>query len=116
MLFRSKICSNCKTEVTYDEDMLQVAQVPEEKYMEMTFYKGEGCELCDGTGYRGRQGLYEVMPVTPAIRRMIVQGESADQIKNQAIADDMLTLRDDGLVKVARGVTTLDEVLKETAA
>ncbi len=111
-----RICSNCKTEVTYDEDMLQVAQVPEEKYSQMTFYKGEGCELCDGTGYRGRQGLYEVMPVTPAIRRMIVQGDSADQIKNQAVADDMLTLRDDGLVKVARGVTTLDEVLKETAA
>ncbi len=111
-----RICSNCKAEVTYDEDMLQVAQVPEEKYSQMTFYKGEGCELCDGTGYRGRQGLYEVMPVTPAIRRQIVQGDSADQIKNQAVTDGMLTLRDDGLVKVGRGVTTLDEVLKETAA
>ncbi len=111
-----RICSNCKAEVTYDEDMLQVAQVPEEKYSQMTFYKGEGCELCDGTGYRGRQGLYEVMPVTPAIRRQIVQGDSADQIKNQAVTDGMLTLRDDGLVKVGRGITTLDEVLKETAA
>ncbi len=111
-----RICSNCKSETTYDEDMLQVAQIPEEKYSQMSFFKGQGCELCDGTGYRGRQGLYEVMTITPAIRRMVVQGDSADVIKVQAVAEGMLTLRDDGLVKVARGVTTLDEVLKETAA
>jgi type IV pilus assembly protein PilB len=111
-----RICGNCKVETTYDPDVLDAAMVPPEKAAEIKFYKGEGCEQCDGTGYRGRQGLYEVMPVTSTIRRMIVHGESADAMKEQAIADGMLTLRDDGLVKVNRGVTTLEEVLKETAA
>ena len=75
-----------------------------------------GCDQCDGTGYRGRQGLYEVMPITPKIRRMIMHGEGADVMKSQAIEDGMLTLRDDGLIKVERGITTLEEVVKETAA
>jgi type IV pilus assembly protein PilB len=111
-----RICTNCRVETSYDPDVLDAAMIPRETAAELKFYKGEGCEHCDGTGYRGRQGLYEVMPMTATIRRMIVQGESADTMKEQAIADGMLTLRDDGLVKVNRGVTTLEEVLKETAA
>jgi type IV pilus assembly protein PilB len=111
-----RICSACKKESTYDPDVLEAAMIPSEKAAEMKFYKGEGCDICDGTGYRGRQGLYEVMPVTPTIRRMIMHGEGADQMKTQAVEEGMLTLRDDGLIKVNRGVTTLEEVLKETAA
>ncbi|UCC49516.1 MAG: type IV-A pilus assembly ATPase PilB [Gemmatimonadota bacterium] len=111
-----RICGNCKVETTYDPDVLDAAMIPREKAAQIKFYKGEGCEQCDATGYRGRQGLYEVMPVTAQIRRMIVHGETADVMKEQAVADGMLTLRDDGLVKVNRGVTTLEEVLKETAA
>ncbi len=111
-----RICSACKKETTYDPDVLEAALIPEEKVSELKFYKGEGCDICDGTGYRGRQGLYEVMPITSTIRRMIMHGEGADQMKTQAIEEGMLTLRDDGLIKVTRGVTTLEEVLKETAA
>ncbi len=111
-----RICSNCKAEVQYEAEMLEAADIAPEKLAELTFYRGEGCEHCDGTGYRGRQGLYEVMPITPMIRRMIMQGDSGDEMKQRAVADGMLTLRDDGLVKVGRGVTTLEEVLKETAA
>ncbi|KPK80458.1 MAG: type II secretion system protein GspE [Gemmatimonas sp. SM23_52] len=111
-----RICTNCRVETSYDPDVLDAAMISREKAAELKFFKGEGCEQCDGTGYRGRQGLYEVMPVGATIRRMIVQGESADVMKEQAIADGMLTLRHDGLVKVNRGVTTLEEVLKETAA
>ncbi len=111
-----RICSNCKAEVQYEAEMLEAADIAPEKLAELTFYRGEGCEHCDGTGYRGRQGLYEVMPVTPMIRRMIMQGDSGDEMKQRAVADGMLTLREDGLVKVGRGVTTLEEVLKETAA
>jgi len=111
-----RVCTRCKTEVTYDDDMLEAAQIPPEVLEELTFYRGEGCDRCDGTGYRGRQGLYEVMVITPAIRRMIMQGEGADRMKEQAIEDGMLTLRDDGLIKVKQGITTLEEVLKETAA
>jgi type IV pilus assembly protein PilB len=111
-----RICSNCKGEATYDEDELEAALIPEDRLAEMKFFKGEGCDQCDGTGYRGRQGLYEVMPIGPKIRRMIMHVEGADVMKAQAIEDGMLTLRDDGLIKVERGITTLEEVVKETAA
>ncbi len=111
-----RICSTCRAETTYDADMLEAAEIPPEKAAAIKFYKGEGCDHCDGTGYRGRQGLYEVMPVTAKIRRMIMHGDSADVMKEQAIDDGMLTLRDDGLIKVNRGITTLEEILKETAA
>lgn len=111
-----RICTHCKTEATYDEDTLAATDITPEKLAELKFFKGEGCEHCDGTGYRGRQGLYEVMPVTPAIRRMIMHGDSADVMKDQAVAEGMLTLREDGLLKVTRGITTLEEVVKETAA
>ena len=111
-----RICSNCKAEASYDEDELDAALIPEDKLSEMKFFRGEGCDQCDGTGYRGRQGLYEVMPISPKIRRMIMQVEGTDVMKAQAIEDGMLTLRDDGLIKVERGITTLEEVVKETAA
>ncbi len=111
-----RICSTCRAETTYEADILEAAEIPPEKSAQIKFYKGEGCDHCDGTGYRGRQGLYEVMPVTTKIRRMIMHGDSADVMKQQAIDDGMLTLRDDGLIKVNRGITTLEEILKETAA
>jgi type IV pilus assembly protein PilB len=111
-----RICSNCKADTTYDDDTLEAAMLPEDKVDTLKFFKGEGCDQCDGTGYRGRQGLYEVMPISTKIRRQIMHGESADVMKNQAVEDGMLTLRDDGLIKIERGITTLEEVLKETAA
>jgi type IV pilus assembly protein PilB len=111
-----RICTSCKAETTYDKDMMEAADIPPERLKTMKFFKGEGCDLCDGTGYRGRQGLYEVMPITAPLRRMIMQGESAGVLKRQAIEEGMLTLREDGLTKVQRGVTTLEEILKETAA
>jgi type IV pilus assembly protein PilB len=111
-----RICTGCKAETTYDREMMEAAELPPEREKELKFYKGEGCDLCDGTGYRGRQGLYEVMPITPTIRRMIMQGEGAGVMKTQAVEEGMLTLREDGLTKVNRGVTTLEEILKETAA
>jgi type IV pilus assembly protein PilB len=111
-----RICSNCRIETTYEADILDAAEIPPETAAQIKFYKGDGCDHCDGTGYRGRQGLYEVMPVTAKIRRMIMHGDGADAMKQQAIEDGMLTLRDDGLIKVNNGITTLEEILKETAA
>ena len=111
-----RICKECKVETSYLPEVLQVAGVTEQQIEGVTFYKGEGCDDCGGSGYAGRQGLYEVMPMTRVLRRMLLQGASADEMKQQAVQDGMLTLRDDGMLKVKRGVTTLDEVLKETAA
>ena len=111
-----RICSNCKVQTTYPPEVLRAASIPEEMLEEITFYKGEGCDACGGSGYSGRQGLYEVMRISRTLRRMVLQAASADDLKTQAIEEGMLTLRDDGLLKVKRGITTLDEVLKETAA
>jgi len=110
-----RICDDCKVEARYPEEYLDGAGLTDGQRA-ITFYKGEGCEICGGTGYRGRQGLYEVMAATPEIRKMIMQGASADELKDQAIADGMLTLRMDGMKKVEKGITTLEEIIKETAA
>ena len=111
-----RICSNCRAEATYMPEVLRAARITEEQAASMTFFKGEGCDACNGSGYSGRQGLYEVMPMTPDLRRMILQAASTDELNRTAIEQGMITLRQDGLVKVRKGITTLDEVIKETAA
>jgi type IV pilus assembly protein PilB len=77
---------------------------------------GEGCVECNGTGYRGRQGVYEVMTMTSRVRDLVLERASAGEIKGVAISEGMLTLRRDGLEKLKRGLTTVEEILKETAA
>jgi len=111
-----RICNNCKNETTYLPEMIRAAGIPAAEIDSYTFYRGEGCDACGGSGYAGRQGLYEVLPMTQNLRRLVLRGGSADELKEQAVSEGMLTLRHDGLVKVKRGITTLDEVLKETAA
>jgi type IV pilus assembly protein PilB len=109
-----RICSSCKQEATYTDEYLNGARL-EDKYRAITFYKGEGCDNCGGTGYKGRQGLYEVMAASNELRKLIMQGAGVDEIRHQALADGMLTLRMDGMRKVEQGITTLEEVIKETS-
>jgi type IV pilus assembly protein PilB len=109
-----RICKNCKREAEYPEEYLDAAGLTDEQ-KEITYYRGEGCDECSETGYRGRQGLYEVMAASPKIRKLIMQGAGADELKEQALAEGMLTLQMDGLKKAAKGITTLEEVIKETA-
>lgn len=111
-----KICTKCKVEATYEDEILQAANIPDDVIQNMTFYKGEGCDKCGGDGYSGRQGLYEVLKVTAAIRGAIMAATSTDDIRDLAVGEGMLTLRVDGLKKVERGVTTLDEIINETSA
>ncbi len=110
-----RICDDCKAEATYPDEYLRGAGLTD-AHRALTFYKGTGCDVCGGSGYRGRQGLYEVMPATQTIRKMIMQGASADELKQQALDDGMLTLRMDGMKKVEKGITTLEEIIKETSA
>jgi type IV pilus assembly protein PilB len=109
-----RICTSCKKEATYTDEYLNGARL-EDKYRGITFYKGEGCDNCGGTGYKGRQGLYEVMAASNELRKLIMQGAGVDEIRHQALADGMLTLRMDGMRKVEQGITTLEEVIKETS-
>jgi len=106
-----RICSGCKEEV----------QLPPEALRDIGLepgtpvFAGKGCNKCGGTGYSGRQGLYEVMPITSGLRDMILDRASTSEIRNLAVQQGMLTLRDDGLVKIRKGITTIEEVLRETA-
>ena len=111
-----RICNNCKVETHYPDEFLRAARLPDDFANRVTFYKGEGCDQCGGTGYRGRQGLYEVMAATTSLRKLIMQEAGTDELREEAIRGGMLTLRMDGLVKIEKGITTLDEVVKETAA
>jgi type IV pilus assembly protein PilB len=110
-----RICGNCKESTTYPEEFLRGAGLTDQEIDEASFFKGAGCETCGGTGYKGRAGLYEVMAMSPALRRMVLQGAATSDLQKQAIEEGMLTLRMDGLLKMRKGVTTLEEVIKETA-
>ncbi len=110
-----RICKECKKPVTYSEDELSALSNDSKMLSKFEFMRGEGCDACDGMGYSGRAGLYEVMAMSPAVRKLILKGGSVAEIRDQAIEEGMLTLRMDGIKKVERGVTTLEEVVKETA-
>ena len=114
-----RICKECKQEHEYTEDELKALAVDTtsatQGFEGIAFYKGAGCDTCNGTGYKGRAGLYEVMALTPELRRLILHGASTAELQEQAVKDGMLTLRMDGIEKIRKGVTTLEEVVKETA-
>ncbi|MBA4157182.1 MAG: type IV-A pilus assembly ATPase PilB [Gemmatimonadetes bacterium] len=110
-----RICKRCKEPAIYPEEYLAAAGIPPEDREVMIFYRGKGCDDCNGSGYRGRQGLYEVMAMSPTLRRMILQSASTAELTAQAVSEGMLTLRMDGMLKVKAGITTLEEVIKETA-
>ena len=88
----------------------------ETRVKELPFFHGTGCDQCSGSGTRGRQGLYEVMYMTPILRKAILHNAGAAEIADAAIAGGMLTLRMDGWLKVLKGVTTLEQVIRETTA
>ena len=111
-----RICSECKAEHKYSDDEFKVLGIPIAEGQKQVFFKGTGCDKCGETGYKGRQGLYEVMSMSSQLRRLVLKGASTEELREQAVKDGMLTLRMDGMLKVKRGITTLDEVVKETAA
>jgi type IV pilus assembly protein PilB len=110
-----RICSQCKAPHQYAPEELHALAMSPEELRSMQFFKGTGCDTCNGTGYKGRAGLYEVMAMSPELRRMVLRGASTAEMTEQAVKDGMLTLRMDGIVKIKKGTTTLEEVVKETA-
>jgi type IV pilus assembly protein PilB len=83
---------------------------------DMTFFKGAGCDSCNGSGLKGRQGIYEVMAMSQRLRKLILQNVGAQEIKEAAVEDGMLTLRMDGLLKIMKGITTVEQVVRETSS
>ncbi len=111
-----KVCLSCKADVKLHVEALRELGITEEEARKMNFKEGKGCVDCSNTGYKGRLGAYEVMPVTSKIRDLILDRAATSQIKKQAVTEGMLTLRMDALIKLKNGITTAEEVLKETAA
>jgi len=109
-----KVCKECKTEVKTPLQALVNAGFSPEEAKGIQTFKGEGCKTCNGTGYKGRIGMYEVMEIGEAIQELILVGASAREIRRKAVEEGMLTLRQSGLAKIKAGATTLDEVLRET--
>jgi len=108
-----KLCERCRVVYQPEQAELEAAGFPEWLWPEIPqLFKAQGCPACSNTGYRGRIGLYEVMRMSEEIERLTVERASADAIRNVAVQQGMMTLRDDGLEKARMGITTLDEVAR----
>jgi type IV pilus assembly protein PilB len=110
-----RVCSNCREEV-HDVPVKTLVEIgfPPEAANTFPIWKGRGCGVCNGTGYKGRIGLYEVMEISEGIRDLIMVGATAVEIKRKALEEGMLTLRQSGLEKIRAGTTSIEEVLRET--
>jgi type IV pilus assembly protein PilB len=109
-----RVCTNCKVEDPVAPQALEQMGFMSEDAKTVTPVKGAGCDKCNKTGYKGRVGLYEVMEITDELRELILVGASSLELRRKAIDEGMITLRGSGLRKVKLGVTTLEEVLRET--
>ncbi|HEX7087860.1 MAG TPA: type IV-A pilus assembly ATPase PilB [Vicinamibacterales bacterium] len=109
-----RICTHCKEPHPMPPQALVQAGFTPEEAESVTPMHGKGCDKCNGTGYRGRVGLYEVMEVTEELRELVLVGASALELRRKAIEEGMITLRRSGLRKVMDGVTTIEEVARET--
>ena len=109
-----RVCQNCKEELPLPPAALAQAGFSPADAQTVTAYKGVGCDRCNLTGYKGRIGLYEVLEVTEELRELILVGASGLELRRKAIDEGMITLRASGLRKVKEGVTTLEEVVRET--
>jgi len=110
-----KICPNCKSEAKVPPETLQILGLSENEIKEIKVYEGKGCAECNNTGFSGRTGIFEVMPISPEIERMIIAKASNPDIRQQAIAEGMLPLRWAAVEKLKKGITTVAEVLAVTA-
>jgi len=109
-----RICKSCVEPNPTPAAALVQAGFPEADAKKVVPNKGKGCEKCNNTGFKGRVGLYEVMEVTEELRELILVGASSLELRRKAVEEGMLTLRMSGLRKVQEGVTTIDEVVRET--
>ncbi len=109
-----KICPNCRELTVPSTEALADLEMTPEDVIGKSFYRGRGCTACNNTGFKGRMGLFEFMPVTDEIRELIHSGASTEELRDAAMRAGMRTLRQDGLEKVYQGLTTIEEVVRET--
>ncbi len=109
-----RVCSECKEPEKQTLEALITAGVPEDQASTITVYKGRGCTVCNDTGYKGRVGFYQVMPMFEEIREMVLSGANTAEIKDESIRLGVKTMRQAALSKMIEGVTTLEEALRTT--
>jgi type IV pilus assembly protein PilB len=109
-----QVCKECKEEEKIPVPAIIGLGFSEEEAKAIRCYKGKGCPVCNGSGYKGRIAIYEVMPIVPELKEMILEGASADELKKTAVRLGMKTLRMSGLTKVKEGVTSIEEVMRVT--
>jgi general secretion pathway protein E len=107
-----EICPACKKKMTPDKSVLKLMGITPSSKKNYSFYHGTGCEKCRNTGYVGRTGIYEVLPITQTIKKLILSNAEAGEIKKAAVKEGMITLKEDGFLKVQQGITTIEEVLR----
>lgn len=111
-----KICTKCRTEYEPDDDQLFELRLDRDQIKDKTLYYGKGCNRCNNTGYKGRLGLYEIMTFNDTIRNMIMEKASTNLLRDEAVKNGMTLLRTNGLSAIYDGITTMDEVIKQTVA
>jgi general secretion pathway protein E len=106
-----RLCTNCRTPYQPSEGEMQAfeKEIQEEN---LKFYTSNGCNLCANTGYRGRTGIFEFLVMSESIRKMLRENKSPGDIREQAIAEGMVTIKKDGMLKVKEGITSISEVLR----
>ncbi|MBD3369661.1 type II secretion system protein GspE [Candidatus Fermentibacteria bacterium] len=111
-----KVCPNCKTPVEVPVESMEEADINPDRFKDVSFYEGTGCGKCNNTGYKGRTGIFEVMPIDEEIRQLVETDANSIQIEKAAISHGMINLREAALRKLERGITTFEEVVRETVA
>ena len=114
--FTAEALADARSRATPEAAPLLAGLSPDSTIGELPFFRGAGCDACGGTGLKGRQGLYEVMFLNPILKKLVMTSADVQQLRDSAIEQGMLTLRMDGWLKVLKGVTTLDQVIRETSA
>ncbi len=109
-----RICVNCKTEYKPSEEQLLQLNIDPQEIGDRSFFYGKGCDYCNNTGYRGRMGIYEIMVLDDPLRELIMRQASASVLRRESVKRGMRTLRESGLLAIYDGITTIDEVVKET--
>jgi len=109
-----RICSGCREEIVPGADVIADLEMTSEQLVGKTFYRGKGCEKCNRTGYKGRLGIYELLIMNDEMRDMIIRNASTEELREAARRAGMITLRESGMEGIFAGLTTADEVIRET--
>ena len=111
-----KLCSNCREQTIPTTELLSQLDLTADDVVDTKFYRGRGCAACNNTGFKGRTGLFEFMPITDRVREMINKGASTEKLRDVAMQTGMRPLRLSGIDKLQRGITSIEEVIRETVA